>query len=171
LICSFKIRSISALAEASSDQAKNLVYRLQLAGMARAPQRRRNPLVEHPADRQRLPNRSSARRSSRRTAARYWPKRGPWNFGSARRRSSPLKVVSARMRPDKSPRHNAPYPKVAIPFLRQKGRSSASISQQGLRMREGAREPSEIIEAERLLDSLDSSCAIPVCIRLSKYAR
>src|SRR5229473_1592461 len=64
----------------------------------------------------RLPKRCCASRSSSCTAATYCANRGLRNFGSVRRRSSPSKTVSACIRPDRSPRHSAPYPSVAILF-------------------------------------------------------
>jgi hypothetical protein len=52
VIVSRRIRSISALMGRIKPPARHLVDWLQLVGMTCAPQRRGDPLIEHPADRQ-----------------------------------------------------------------------------------------------------------------------
>ena len=52
LTVSRRIRSISDLSARIEPPARHLIDRLQLAGMARAPKRGRDALIEHPADRQ-----------------------------------------------------------------------------------------------------------------------
>jgi len=55
-----------------------------------------------------LPNCARANRSSSATALKYWSNRGCWNFGSTRRRSSPVNRVAEFILPLSSPRHSEP---------------------------------------------------------------
>ena len=52
LIAALRMRSISALADASSSHPLTSPTGLQLAGVASIPQRGGDALIEHPADRQ-----------------------------------------------------------------------------------------------------------------------
>ncbi len=97
---SVRILSIAAKAEESSFQSEDAGNRVELAWFAGAPESDAQPADgPEPSEwRDRGPfcrNCSSQNASSAATAARYCAKRGGWNLGSLRRRSSPVKVESA----------------------------------------------------------------------------
>ena len=111
VIVSRSMRSISRMEGSSSDQPATSAMASSCSGR-RAPHsaivgpRSRTHRI---ADASTLfPKFARASPSSADTAAKYWLKRGCWNFGSTRRKSSPPNCVADDILPLSNPRHNAP---------------------------------------------------------------
>ena len=91
--------------------AIDVANRVQLPRMAGAPEGDRGSLIEYPSYSKRQDRFAEALVSECfefMDRSQILRRRGAWNFGSTLRRSSPVKTVSAVIRPLRRPRHRAP---------------------------------------------------------------